>query len=102
MNSVAFGKVENKREGKSSEGRDSVKAKDVSNRRKYIRKSIELHPDVEDLLDVLQDRMKARSHTEVLQKAIQLLAVAVGREGSEETKIFLSKGGGPVTEIVIL
>ena len=70
-------------------------------KQKYIRRTLELHPDVDELLTILQKRLKARSHTEVVQKAIQLLGYVVGKEGDSK-KLYIEKADGTLQEIIIM
>src|SRR5688572_12090024 len=64
---------------KGAVGRSAKKGRGI----KYRRRTIELHPDIEGMLDRMQDELRLRSHTEVMQKAIQLLAVVLGEDGGE-------------------
>lgn len=68
---------------------------------KYRRRTFEFHPHIEEVLDELQDQLKLRSHTDVLQKAVQVLAVLTGNDG-ERHRVFISKGDGDMQELVIL
>lgn len=61
----------------------------------YIKKTIEMHPELIALLDDLQSHHRLRTHTQVFQKAIQLLAVIKGR------KVYIERDNGNLQEIVI-
>jgi hypothetical protein len=61
----------------------------------YIKRSIEMHPDLIALLDDLQSHHRLRTHTQVIQKAIQLLAVFKGK------KVYIERDNGNLQEVVI-
>jgi len=68
---------------------------------KYRRRTIELHPDMGRMLDFLQDDLRLRSQTEVMQKAIQLLAFIRGFESEKAKKIYLEDGSENPKELII-
>lgn len=64
-----------------------------SSKMQTVRRSIEMHPEVEEMLDVLQEKLPARSHTEVLQKCVRLMAVIMGNREQRRRRVFLSESG---------
>ena len=85
-----------------SERSDVTSKKKARNKISYIRRTIELHPELEKMLDNMQAELKVRSHTEVLQKAIQLLAVILGEDGAGRKRIFIENSEGQLQEILII
>jgi hypothetical protein len=71
-------------------------------RKGFVRRSIELHPEADEMLEILKDRLQVGSQTEVLRKAIQLLAIALGGKENVPTELFLSKNNGSLTKIMII
>ena len=62
-------------------------------KQEYRRHVIELHTDFDDVLEKLRLRLRLRSKTDVMQKAVQLLAVVVGDSDGEKRQIYLSING---------
>jgi hypothetical protein len=93
-------------ESSKVEARSKISKQSRTGRRldkvKYNRRTIEIHPDIEALLDEMQIELRLRTHTEVMQKAIQLLAVVMGAGGCGRKKIFIEKEEGKLQEIIII
>jgi hypothetical protein len=69
---------------------------------KYRRRTIELHPDMEKMLESLQYELRLKNHTEVMQKAIQLLAFVMGEEDGKKKRVYIEKENGNLRELIIL
>jgi hypothetical protein len=68
----------------------------------YNRRTIEIHPEIEKMLDKMQYDLRLRSHTEVMQKAIQLMGVVLGIDGSGKKKIYIERSDGKLQELLII
>jgi hypothetical protein len=68
---------------------------------RYRRRTVEFHPDIDEVLNQLQSELKLRNQTDVLQKAIQILAILVGTDGKRR-RIFLSDNDEEVRELLII
>jgi hypothetical protein len=69
---------------------------------KYKRRTIEFHPDIEKALDELQKQLSLRSHTDVVQKAVQVLSILVGDDKENRPQVFIKKKDGKPQEIIIV
>ena len=69
---------------------------------KYRRRTIELHPEMEKMLESLQIELRLRSQTEVMQKAIQLLGFIMGEEDGVRKRVYIEKENGSLRELLIL
>jgi hypothetical protein len=65
---------------------------------KYVRRSIEMHPDVSDQLERLKGKLRLRSHSDVLQRAVQLLD-AIVREQENGLRIFIESPSGKMEQV---
>ena len=84
--------------GERKESREKLDKSYV--RPKYKRRTVEFHPDIDEVLTKLQTELKLRNQTDVLQKAVQILAILVGTDGKRR-RIFLSDDDG-IKELLIV
>lgn len=69
---------------------------------KYRRRTIELHPDMDAMLHSMQDDLRLKTQTEVMQKAIQLLSFVLGKEDGRKKRVYIEKENGNLQELIIL
>jgi len=69
-------------------------------RRLYRRRSIDLHPDLFEEMDRIQVQLRLRSHSEVIQKALQFLALIYDREGQKD--VFVAKPGEKPQKVILI
>jgi hypothetical protein len=62
----------------------------------YVRYRIEVHPEMVKVLDDLQAKHALNNHCEVLQKAVQLLAIASDRS------IYIERDDKRLTRLLII
>ncbi len=68
----------------------------------YKRRTIEFHPEIEEIINMLQEQLRLRSHTDVLQKAVQVLYVLTGNNKTGKRQVFISRDDGNLQELLIL
>jgi hypothetical protein len=85
----------------TTKAEEKPSARKIAHKPEYRRHVIELHPDFDDILERLRLLLRLRSKTDVIQKAIQLMAVVVG-DGEEEKRQLYLAVDGKTRELVIV
>ena len=66
-----------------------------------VRINVNIHPEIDTLLEQLAHKLKLSSKTAVLQKAVQLLA-RIANNDVPEKKFYVKNADGSLQEIMII
>jgi predicted AAA+ superfamily ATPase len=97
--------------GKSSQSRETRQKSDrttrgstvaQSTKMEYRRRTVEFHPEIDEVIHDLQAELRLRNQTDVIQKAIQVLSILVGEKGEKRPKVFLSTENGKLQQLIIV